>query len=72
MVISVVLLVGNFLVILVVVYNKRLWIIINFYIVNLVVVDLLVMFFCYWVGIVVDLIDGWIFGVFFCKFNVFV
>lgn len=68
---SVVSLVGNFLVILVVAYNKRLRTTTNFYIVNLAVADLLVTLSCYWVGTVADLTDGWILGAFFCKFNAF-
>jgi hypothetical protein len=68
---SVVSLIGNFLVILVVVYNKRLRTTTNFYIVNLAVADLLVTFSCYWVSTVDDLTDGWVLGSFFCKFNAF-
>ena len=64
-------LVGNFLVILVVAYNKRLRTTTNFYIVNLAVADLLVTISCYWVSTVDDLTDGWILGPFFCKFNAF-
>ncbi|XP_061169047.1 QRFP-like peptide receptor [Saccostrea echinata] len=68
---TVVSLIGNFLVILVVAYNKRLRTTTNFYIVNLAVADLLVTFSCYWVSTVDDLTDGWILGSFFCKFNAF-
>ena len=64
-------LVGNILVILVVIYNKRLRTTTNYFIVNLAVSDLLVTCSCSWVTVAADLTDQWILGSFFCKFNSF-
>ncbi|XP_021356919.1 neuropeptide FF receptor 1-like, partial [Mizuhopecten yessoensis] len=64
-------LVGNLLVILVVVKNKRMRTTTNYFIVNLAVSDLMVIVWCCWVYLVDDLSEGWILGNFFCKFNSF-
>ncbi|XP_060084125.1 QRFP-like peptide receptor [Ylistrum balloti] len=64
-------LVGNLLVILVVVKNKRMRTTTNYFIVNLAVSDLMVIVWCCWVYLVDDLSEGWILGSFFCKFNSF-
>lgn len=64
-------LVGNVLVILVVVKNKRMRTTTNYFIVNLAVSDLMVIAWCCWVYLVDDLSEGWILGNFFCKFNSF-
>ncbi|KAK3579424.1 hypothetical protein CHS0354_028222 [Potamilus streckersoni] len=64
-------LVGNFLVIVVVLKNKRMQTATNFYIVNLAVADILVTVACSWVQLVNNLTNGWILGTFFCKFNSF-
>ncbi|KAL3876764.1 hypothetical protein ACJMK2_034560, partial [Sinanodonta woodiana] len=64
-------LVGNLLVIVVVLKNKRMQTATNFYIVNLAVADILVTVACTWVQLVNDLTNAWILGTFFCKFNSF-
>ena len=64
-------LVGNILIVVVVVCNKRLRTTTNYYIVNLAISDLLVTLSCSWVHLVGDLTTGWVLGTFFCKLNSF-
>ncbi|KAJ8319142.1 hypothetical protein KUTeg_004233 [Tegillarca granosa] len=63
---------GNTLIVMVVLWNKSLRTTTNFFIVNLAISDILVTVSCTWVHLVKDLTEGWILGVFFCKFNSFV
>lgn len=65
-------LIGNALVILVVIRDKRMRTTTNFYIVNLATSDLLVALSCAWVHLVNSLSENWVLGAFFCKFNSFV
>ncbi|XP_074649244.1 QRFP-like peptide receptor isoform X2 [Tubulanus polymorphus] len=70
-VIMLVSLVGNFMVVFVVMRNKRMRTTTNFYIVNLAVADLLITLCCTWVKLVDDLTPIWGLGSFFCRFNSF-
>lgn len=63
--------IGNTLVILVVIRNKRLQTTTNYYIVNLAISDMLITIFCSWVHLVDDLTEGWVLGAFLCKFDSF-
>ena len=69
--IIVVALLGNVSVVFIVWRNKRMWTTTNFYIVNLAVSDLMIVFSCQWVQLVDDLTEGWVLGAFFCRFNSF-
>ncbi|XP_014790986.1 neuropeptide FF receptor 2 [Octopus bimaculoides] len=64
-------LIGNLLIIVIVMRQKRMRTVTNFYIVNLAVADLLVTVCCSWVHLVDDLTEGWVLGAFFCKVNSF-
>lgn len=64
-------LIGNTLIILVVLKNKRMQTTTNYFLVNLAVSDLVVSLSCSWVHLVDDLTEGWILGNFFCPFNTF-
>ncbi|XP_062604204.1 QRFP-like peptide receptor isoform X1 [Saccostrea cucullata] len=64
-------LIGNTLIILVVLKNKRMQTTTNYFLVNLAVSDLVVSLSCSWVHLVDDLTEGWVLGEFFCPFNTF-
>lgn len=64
-------LIGNILIIVIVMKNKNMKTVTNYYIVNLAVADLMVTLTCTWVTLVDDLTEGWILGAFFCKLNTF-
>ncbi|XP_022313602.1 QRFP-like peptide receptor isoform X2 [Crassostrea virginica] len=64
-------LIGNTLIILVVLKNKRMQTTTNYFLVNLAVSDLVVSLSCSWVHLVDNLTEGWILGNFFCPFNTF-
>lgn len=64
-------LIGNALIIVIVMQNKRMRTTTNYYIVNLAISDELVTVCCSWVHIVNNLTEGWILGDFFCKVNSF-
>lgn len=64
-------LIGNTLIVLVVLKNKRMQTTTNYFLVNLAVSDLVVSLSCSWVSLVDDLTEGWVLGVFFCPFNSF-
>lgn len=64
-------LIGNTLIILVVLKNKRMQTTTNYFLVNLAVSDLVVSLSCSWVHLVDDLTEGWVLGAFFCSFNSF-
>ncbi|KAL3876055.1 hypothetical protein ACJMK2_033940 [Sinanodonta woodiana] len=65
-------LLGNILVIVLVMYCKKLRTTTNYYIVNLAVSDLLVACFPIWMHLVDSLTDGWVLGAFLCKVNPFI
>lgn len=50
--------VGNSLVILILVFNKKMRIIINLFILNLSVLDILIVCFCFWIYLVLKVIVG--------------
>ncbi|XP_048763751.1 substance-P receptor-like isoform X2 [Ostrea edulis] len=58
-------LIGNILIIVIVMKNKNMKTVTNYYIVNLAVADLMVTLTCTWVTLVDDLTEGWILGAFF-------
>lgn len=62
---------GNVLIIVIVMKNKTMKTVTNYYIVNLAVADLMVTLTCTWVTLVDNLTEGWILGAFFCKLNTF-
>lgn len=64
-------LIGNTLIVLVVLKNKRMQTTTNYFLVNLAVSDLVVSLSCSWVNLVEDLTEGWVLGAFFCPFNSF-
>lgn len=61
--------VGNILVILIVVRNKRMRSTTNFYLVNLAVAGLAIALFCMWPNLTISFVSGWPFGQWFCKAN---
>ena len=63
--------IGNALIVVVVMRNKKMQSTTNFFIVNLAVADILVTVCCTWVHLVNNLTEGWVLGNFFCKVNSF-
>ena len=70
-IITILSLIGNVLIIVIVMKNKTMKTVTNFYIVNLAVADLMVTLTCTWVTLVDNLTEGWILGAIFCKLNTF-
>jgi hypothetical protein len=70
-IISLASLVGNILIIVIVLRDRRMRTTTNYYIVNLAVADLMVTLSCTWVHVVDDVTEGWVLGAFFCKANTF-
>lgn len=64
--------VGNIIVILIILINRRLRSVTNILIFNLAISDLMVAFFCMWVHLGNQLTPMWPFGAFMCKFVTFV
>lgn len=64
--------VGNIIVILIILINRRLRTATNILIFNLAISDLMVAFFCMWVHLGNQLAPMWPFGAFMCKFATFV
>jgi hypothetical protein len=64
-------LVGNMLIILVILFNKFMRKSTNFFILNLAICDLAILFSCMWVQIIVSVSKYWIWGELFCKVNSF-
>jgi len=64
-------LLGNGAVIYIVWHEKHMRTTTNYFIVNLVVCDVMVTSLCTWVHLVGDLTHDWLLGAFFCKFNSF-
>ena len=63
---------GNVLIILIVVFSKRMHSMTNFYVANLAASDLMVSCFCMWVHMGSRITSNWPFGSFICKFYAFV
>lgn len=63
--------IGNSLIILVISFNNFMRKSTNYFILNLAICDLAIVFSCMWVHIVLSLNKFWILGEFFCKFNTF-
>ncbi|XP_062604246.1 substance-P receptor-like isoform X2 [Saccostrea cucullata] len=70
-IITILSLIGNVLIIVIVMNNKTMKTVTNYYIVNLAVADLMVTLTCTWVTVVDNLTEGWTLGAFFCKLNTF-
>lgn len=62
---------GNLLIILVISFNNFMRKPTNYFILNLAVCDLAIVFSCMWVQVVLTLNKFWTLGKFFCKFNTF-
>ena len=45
---------------------------VNLFILNLIICDLMIVFWCSWVHMVNSITDRWLLGAFFCRFNTFV
>ncbi|CAF0919313.1 unnamed protein product [Brachionus calyciflorus] len=63
--------IGNFLIILVICFNRFMRKSTNYFILNLAICDLAIVFSCMWVQMVQAFNKFWILGEFFCKFNSF-
>ncbi|KAK3092047.1 hypothetical protein FSP39_024703 [Pinctada imbricata] len=64
--------IGNIMVILIVILNKRMRTTTNVLIVNLSVADISVAIFCMWIHVGVEFTRDWHFGPFFCRFHLFI
>ncbi|XP_059168704.1 neuropeptide FF receptor 1-like, partial [Physella acuta] len=64
-------LVGNFIVILIILLNRKMRTTTNVFILNLAVSDLLVGMFCMWVHLGNQISNNWPFGYFMCIFSTF-
>ena len=63
--------VGNIMVFIIVILNKRMRTTTNILILNLSVADITVALFCMWIHLGEDISQNWIFGEFLCRFNNF-
>lgn len=62
---------GNLLIMLVIAFNRSMRKSTNYFIFNLAVCDLAILFSCVWVQIVTTIHEYWVLGRFFCKLNSF-
>ena len=64
-------LIGNLLIIFVIIFNKFMRKSTNFFILNLAICDLAILFSCMWVQIIFSVSKYWLWGELFCKINSF-